>query len=281
MIDIQHLQFSYQGKSLYQDFSLHFARGKVYGLLGKNGSGKTTLLNLISGTLFGQKGDIVTLEQNPKQRNPRLLADIFYLPEQFRLPALSADDYLSLYQPFYPNFNQDDFMEYSQALEVESSSKLSKLSMGQQKKFLLAFGLACHCRLNLLDEPTNGLDIPSKQTFRKVIAASATDDKTFIISTHQVKDVETLIDQVCLIDNGNVALNRSTELLSNKLEMQVVETLTGAELFSKSMGLGRFAVVNANQRSTPTHLDLELLFNATLANQEGINQACESLQGTY
>lgn len=273
MIDIKSLEFSYKNKSLYKDFDITFKQGCIYGLLGKNASGKTTLLGLISGNLFYKHGSINTLGYNPKNRDASMLSQIFYLPEQFILPSISAKEYVKLYSPFYPNFSNSKFEEYARVFEVESVNKLTDLSMGQQKKFLLSFGLATNSKLNLLDEPSNGLDIPSKSIFRKLIASCATNEKTFIISTHQIKDIENLIYNVCMVDKGQIALNQSIETLSNTLEVSLEDRLDGSEIYYEEVGLGRFSVLKHNTNSKPNSIDLELLFNATLSKKSILNEA--------
>lgn len=279
MVKIKNLQFSYKDKILYQDFDILFDSGHVYGFLGKNGSGKTTLLGLISGGLFAKDGEIDTLGYNPKDRNADMLSQIFYLPEQIILPALSSKDYLKLYTPFYPNFSMSNFEKYAKLFEVEEVKKIGELSMGQQKKFLLSFGLASNCPLNLLDEPTNGLDIPSKTVFRKIMASCASEDKTFIISTHQVKDIENLIDHVCIVEDAQVALNASIKDINDTLEMSQQNALDGSEIYNHEIGLGQFAVIKANSTAKANSIDLELLFNATIKNKEALNQALTSIHG--
>jgi len=272
MVYIENLQFSYKNKLLYK-FNIKFDAGHIYGLLGKNASGKTTLLGLISGNLFTNKGKIKTLGYNPKSRDANMLEQIFYLPEQFILPAISSKEYIKLYSVFYPNFSHSDFERYTKEFEVENVKKLKSLSMGQQKKFLLSFGLSCNCPLNLLDEPTNGLDIPSKTVFRRLIASSATKEKTFIISTHQINDIENLIDQVSIISDRKVTLNSSIDSLSNSLVMIQKSHLDGSEIYSEDAGLGRFNVIQTSNDDGSNSINLELLFNATLTNSEALNQA--------
>jgi len=279
MVKIRNLQFSYKKKILYQDFDIAFDSEHIYGLLGKNGSGKTTLLSLISGGLFAKNGKIDTLGYNPKDRNADMLSQIFYLPEQIILPALSSKNYLKLYTSFYPNFNMSDFEKYAKLFEVEEVKNIGKLSMGQQKKFLLSFGLASNCPLNLLDEPTNGLDIPSKTIFRKMIASCASEDKTFIISTHQVKDIENLIDHVCIVEDAQVALNASIKDINDNLEMSQQNALDGSEIYSQEIGLGQFTVIKENSTAKANSIDLELLFNATIKNKKALNKALNKKHG--
>jgi len=276
MIDIQNLSFSYKGNSLYENLTVSFKRGHIYGLLGKNGSGKTTLLSLITGALFPKKGSLQTLESYPKNRDASMLSEIFYLPENFILPELSTKNYIKLYSFFYPNFRYEQFKEYCKIFEVKETKKLQSLSMGQQKKFLIAFGLACNCKLNLLDEPTNGLDIPSKSIFRRLITSCINEENTFIISTHQVKDIENIIDHVCIIEDGQLALDHSLDVINNAIYMGIEEGVDNTEIYSEPLALGQYSVVkeNINQQHSP--IDLELLFNASIANASKLDEVCSS-----
>lgn len=270
MITFDQVKFAYKGQSIYEELSLSFNGGQVLGLLGKNGSGKSTLLSLVAGLNFAQNGRVTTLGFNAKQRRAEMLSQIFLLPEQYQLPAVSGKSYVAMYSPFYPGFNQQQFLSYADTFEIELGKKLSKLSMGQQKKFLIAFGLACNCPLNLLDEPTNGLDIPSKTLFRKLISHAADESKTFVISTHQVKDIEKLIDHVCMIEKGELVLNQSVDDITKQLAMSITDELDGSELYKQEVGLGQYACVSENRNGEPGTLDLELLFNAVLDETQSI-----------
>jgi len=286
MVDITNLEFSYKNKSLYEELSINFKKGHIYGLFGKNGSGKTTLLNLISGTLFSQRGKIETLDFNPKNREFAMLNDIFYLSQESVLPEWFSNKsihkwfchkYIKLYSPFYPNFDYEKFDEYCKAFELEQNKKLKTFSIGQQKKFLIAFGLARNCSLNIFDEPTNGLDIPSKSTFRKLITSNTDKDKTFIISTHQVKDIENIIDNICIVENGKVILDYSLDTLANALEMRVQDSLYENEIYSEDLAL-EFKVLRENKTNQPSSIDLELLFNASISKANELNEICSFYQ---
>lgn len=270
MIEFNQVCFGYPTQKptqkLLTDFSVQFKAGQIIGLMGRNGAGKSSLLNLIAGLNFANQGEITTLGHRAKQRTAEMLAQIFYLPEQFELPYFTGQTYQALYRSFYPNFDQADFENNLATLDIPLNKPLNKLSMGQQKKFLLAFGLACHCPINLLDEPTNGLDIPAKSLFRKLIASAADSEKLFIISTHQVKDIEKLIDHACMIDQGQLKLDQSMEQLSQTLKMHTTDQLTGKEIYTQEMGLGQYAVMTHNTEATPSAIDLELLFNACMAD---------------
>ncbi len=272
LVTISKLGFDYRGKKLFDNLDLTIETSRRYGLFGPNGSGKTTLLNLLTGLLFRRQGEIQTLGEDPTQRSAQLLSSIFYLPEQISLPPLSVNNYLKIYAPFYPSFDRRTFNDYAKLLDVDTNKKLHTHSHGQKKKFMLAFGLACNCQLNLLDEPTNGLDIPSKAIFRQLIATATNDSNSFIISTHQVKDIENLVNEVIMLNQGKVVFNQTAERISTTLSMRRQTTPPAPEsLFILEDGLKSYSVIERNLGGEPGDIDLELLFNAVLIDAAKIN----------
>lgn len=274
VIAIESLSFGYGRKHLFSGLSLSIETERIYGLLGRNGSGKTTLLNLISGLLFARQGSVQTVGENPGKRTARLLSQIFFLPEQIYLPSISASQYLDLHKPFYPDFDREAFDRYADAMDIGAPKKLQQLSHGQQKKFMLAFGLAANCPVNLLDEPTSGLDIPSKSAFRRIVAGAVDHNKCFVISTHQVRDVEHLIDSVIVLDNGKVVFDQTLEKITDTLSMEQRRALPDEDtLYSNDDGLGSYSVVKKNTTGKPCTVDLELLFNAILHDSKQVQTA--------
>ncbi len=274
MIQIKNLNFSYKkSPSLFNDLQLELSAGNIYGLLGQNGAGKSTLLKLISGLIFPKSGDINVLNQKPKDRNPDFLRAIYLVTEEFDLPSVDAETYLKMFSRFYPRFNHEHFQSCSTEFNLPKDQKLNAMSYGQKKKFIISFGLASGCQVLIMDEPTNGLDIPSKSKFRKLLASSIDGNRTFIISTHQVRDVENLIDPIIILDGGKIVFNESHESISNKLLMTKQRQITDDEevIYSES-ALGEHHVVKTNKYEEETNLNLELLFNAVIANRTGIEQ---------
>ena len=218
MIEIKNLTFSYSRKSapVLYDFSIGINRGKVTGLLGRNGAGKSTLLYLIAGLLTPSEGEILFNGINTRDRNPETLQDIFIVPEEFELPSISLMEYAKYNAPLYPRFSFDDLTKYLEMFDMDSSINLGALSMGQKKKVYMAFALATNTSLLLMDEPTNGLDIPGKSQFRKFIAAGMNDDRNIIISTHQVRDIDQLLDHIIIINNNEVLLNHNINEITEK-----------------------------------------------------------------
>ncbi|RED94388.1 ABC transporter ATP-binding protein [Marinoscillum furvescens] len=278
MVQINDLSFAYSKQGgLFDGFSLELTAGNIYGLLGQNGAGKSTLLKMISGLLAPKSGEIRISGKHSHERDPKLLQEIFLVPEEIYVPTMTSEQYEKYYSVFYPRFDQQSFQAYLQAFEVPVDKMLTQLSLGQKKKFLLAFGLATDTHLLVLDEPTNGLDIPSKSTFRKIVANAIHEERTFIVSTHQVKDIENLIDPILIMDSGKVVFNHTYEEISEALAFQRLKHLPAAtELVYSEESFGTHFVVSRNT-GQESHPNLELLFNAVINDSAKMDRAFEKL----
>ena len=274
MLSINDLTFSYNKHvgDLFHNLSFELNAGNVYGLLGKNGSGKTTLINLMCGLLTPKSGNVTLDDENVRARLPKTMSDIFLVPEEFDLPNLSLKRYASINAPFYPNFSMDDMQRYLDIFDMggDIDVKLHSLSMGQKKKVLLAFAFATNTRVLIMDEPTNGLDIPSKSQFRKLVTTGMTDDKMMLISTHQVRDISEILDHVTILNQSKVLLNASIADVTSRLAFRPMRE-GDQPLFTQSSVMGSLVVVPADP-DEETAVDLEMLFNATLQNPDAINQ---------
>ncbi|MBQ1737270.1 MAG: ABC transporter ATP-binding protein [Muribaculaceae bacterium] len=273
MLQINNISFGYNKKrgNLFSDFSLNLEAGNVYGLLGKNGAGKSTLIYLMTGLLTPQSGEALMDGENVRKRLPKTMSDIFLVPEEFDLPRLSIKQYVSINAPFYPNFSMEDMQRYLDIFEMSDyiDVNMHSLSMGQKKKVFMAFAFATNTRVLIMDEPTNGLDIPSKSQFRKLVGTGMSDDRMMLISTHQVRDISDILDHVVIIDNSKVLLNASFADVTSKLAFRPLRA--GDEpLFVVQSPFGPLAAVRA-ESGEETAVDLEMLFNATLQNPEAIN----------
>ena len=186
MIEIKSLSFAYPRKQLlFKELNLRLQAGHIYGLLGKNGAGKSTLLKNMTGLAFPQKGGCYFNQVNVSGRPVAVLEDVYFIPEEIFVPSLTPAQFVANTAIFYPKFNKADFYHYLKVLDVDLDGVMDKLSFGQQKKAMIAFGLATNTGVLIMDEPTNGLDIPSKVQFRKLIASVLTEDRCIVISTHQ------------------------------------------------------------------------------------------------
>lgn len=264
MIQIQNINFKYAGQKdlVFSDFSISLEQNKIYGLLGKNGTGKSTLLYLICGLLRPKSGLIKTLGFDSSMRPAEMLQEIFIVPEEFDLPSMSLDAYVRLYEPFYPKFNREVLNNCLHDFELPLSLKLNELSMGQKKKVYMSFALAAGTRLLLMDEPTNGLDIPSKSQFRRVVAQNMSDDRTLIISTHQVHDVEALLDHILIISQSNILMNESVADICNKYSFEYRQPGEVDEdvLYAEPSLQGNAVIARRKEGGAETQLNLELLF---------------------
>lgn len=273
MIQLQNIQFGYtKNRNIFDDVSLTMEAGHIYGLLGKNGAGKTTLLKIMSGLRFPTSGTATILNENAIWRKSEVLQDIYFLQEEMYVPHLKIEQFEKAFSPFYPNFNHEQFNEYLREFELDKEfGFLDKLSHGQKKKTLIAFALATNTQILIMDEPTNGLDIPSKSTFRRLMASAADETRLVIISTHQVRDLHSLIDMVAILDNGRMVLNASTYEITEKLLFDVDNTKTteGAVLYTEESPRGAYQV-KENVHHIDSNLDLELLFNAAMNNKNAI-----------
>ena len=249
MIAIDHIHFSYGRRrtAVFDDFSLTLDSDCIYGLLGKNGTGKSTLLYLIAGLLLPSRGSVRYLGTETRLRRPETLSELYLLPEEFTLPKVRLAEYVKLHRPFYPRFSDELLQQCLTDFDLTPDLHLGELSMGQRKKAYISFALATNTRLLLMDEPTNGLDIPSKSQFRRVVARSMTEGRTLLISTHQVRDIDALLDHVVMLDGSRVLLNRPV----------------ADALYAQPSPGGQQVVRRADGRPE-TPLNLELLFNAML-----------------
>ncbi len=278
MVQIENLCFSYPRKpSLFKQLDMELQPGNIYGLLGKNGAGKTTLLKIIAGLVFPKSGRCTVAGLDGSKREPQFLEDICFIPEEYQLPSVKISSFVSINSPFYKRFDHEKMAWLLKEFQLKPEHKLHQLSFGQKKKFLLAFGLSTCARLLLMDEPTNGLDIPSKSQFRRVIAASLSQEQSVVISTHQVRDLESLIDPVVIIDEGKIIFQHSLEEISDALSFEMLpEIRENRQPIYCEEGLGGYAAIVSNSQGKASRLDLELLFNGVVANAKGIDQAFKS-----
>ena len=275
MIEVENLSFSYgrRKSKVLENFSMKLDKGSVYGLLGKNGTGKSTLLYLMAGLLRPQTGNVLYKGVDVKKRYPDTLQDMFLVPEEFALPNVSLKQYVKLNAPFYPNFSDELLNACLRDFDMNEDIHLGELSMGQKKKAFMCFALATNTSLLMMDEPTNGLDIPSKSQFRKVIASGMSDDKAVIISTHQVRDIDSLLDHVLIMDGSKLLLNQSVSSICEKLyfaEQGMNEPTEGA-LYVQPSVQGN-SVILPNEYGEDSKMNLEVLFNAILAERERMQQ---------
>lgn len=262
MIQIENLDFWYKKrKPVFKNLNLSLSPGHIYGLLGKNGAGKSTLLKSIAGLAFPKSGKCLVKGMNSAKRMVSVLEDMFFISEDIYAPALTPEQFARNTAGFYPNFSLTDFYANLKTLDVDPELPMSSQSYGQQKKAMIAFGLATNTSVLIMDEPTNGLDIPSKVQFRKLIASILNEDRCVIISTHQVRDLDSLIDTILILNNHQIVVNSPVEEVTNKLTFGLFDNTAGMKvLYEEETMRGKHVIIH-NTSGKYSKMDLELLFN--------------------
>ena len=271
MIDVRNIHFSYPGQKnlVFKSFNLRLEQNRIYGLLGKNGTGKSTLLYLIAGLLRPNKGYVTVDGDVAAERRAEMLSEIFLVPEEFDLPKCRLNEYVRLNRTFYPHFSDDILSSCLSEFGLPENPNLQELSMGQKKKVFMSFALATSTKYLLMDEPTNGLDIPSKSQFRKVVAQSMTEDRTLIISTHQVHDVEQLLDHILILTERNLLLDAPTTEIQRKYVFgyRTPSEMDSTVIYAEPSLQGNAVIARRQEGQPETQINLELLFSAAVQDK--------------
>ncbi|RNI29042.1 ABC transporter ATP-binding protein [Rufibacter latericius] len=269
MIHINNMSFGYRrGALMFQNLHLSLFRGHIYGLLGKNGAGKSTLLKNMIGLAYPTAGICTIDGVDTSKRSPKVLENLYFIPEEIYVPSITTAKFISNTACFYPKFNKEEFYQYLEEFDVPRDSVMDQLSFGQQKKAMIAFGLATNTNLLIMDEPTNGLDIPSKVQFRKIIASALTEERCVIISSHQVRDLESLIDTLLIVHDHEVVVNHELDKIAEKLVFATLPSTEGYEvLYAEESFQGKNAIL-PNHEGVYSRVDMELLFNAIVVGNQ-------------
>lgn len=267
MIEIKDLAFSYGKTPVLKSITTTLEEGRIYGLLGENGVGKTTLLTLLCGLKKVCSGSISTDGESPFDRTPTLLQNQFYLPDEVLPVSMKAECFAKERGAFWPNYDHSKFLEIMKEFENDPVKKMNQMSAGQLKKTYISLALACGCKYIFMDEPTNGLDIPSKTQFRSAIMKYTSDDSTIVISTHQVRDLENIIDPIIILDRQDVLLNATVEEITSKLYFDYGTQLHPESLYSEQLP-GGFIQIYPNTTGKDSKINVEALFNAVHKNKE-------------
>ena len=276
MITVKQLSFGYtRRRNIFDSLSLELPKGSIVGLLGRNGEGKTTLLKLLYGQLLRRQGELKVLDADPKHRAVSFLQQVYLLPEEFQVPPISIRSFFDISAPFYPNYDEAVAKELIDTFGLQWDMNLKKISQGQKKKALIAFALSLRVPLLLLDEPTNGLDIPSKGEFRRTVARYTTDEQTIIISTHQVRDLEQLIDRVLIMERGTIFCNATVADITERLSFRLITPeLADKALYSEPSAVGTVGILPSDgSEESESNYSMELFFNAVISERDRILQA--------
>lgn len=277
MIQLSDISFAFDKRStLFQNLNLSLQSGHTYGLFGLNGAGKTTLLNLISGMLFPAAGSCTFEGESTQKRLPSVMSNLFIVPEQFELPPVKPKEYIEIQQPFYPHFDVAEMERLMKDFIINSDKILTQHSYGQRKKFLIAFAISTNTQLLLMDEPTNGLDIPSKSQFRKVMAQAENRERCTVISTHQVRDLESIIDHITVLHSGQIIFNQPVDRISANLSFKKTEGVSPEVIYSEEIPGGFHTISRPLDNEPQLPVDLELLFNSIIQKTDAINHVFDN-----
>ncbi len=271
MIHLEQLHFGYQKKvPLFENLSLKLESGHIYGLFGVNGAGKTSLIRLIGGLLTPHRGQVLTLGYQARKRHVDMLGDLYVIPEEVFVPAVSIKKYVAIHSCFYKKFCKETLESVLADFEIDEKMQLSHLSYGQKKKFLIAFAIATNTSVLLMDEPINGLDIPSKSQFRKIMVKYMNSHRCVLVSTHQARDLSSIIDHMLIIHKGQLIFNESVAMITDKLKFELLEQKDDNVFYGEEV-FGGWACISKNQ-GQPGRIDFELLFNGIIKKGDFINQ---------
>ncbi len=271
MITIKKLGFSYGDLVVLKDISMNLEEGRIYGLLGENGVGKTTLLTLLAGLKKVEDGTLEIDGQKPFDRKPSFLSKIFYLPDEVPTLRRKAIDFAVDHGQYWTNFSVDKFMEIMKVFDTDQDQRMDQMSYGQLKKTMISFALACNTKYLFMDEPTNGLDIPSKAQFRKAVSKYTSDNSTLLISTHQARDLEAIIDPIIILDHRDVLLNASLDEIAQKLYFDYTSEADSDALYQEMVPGGNIQVL-VNKTGAESKVNIEALFNAVLLHKNEIKE---------
>jgi len=250
---------------LLQDVSLSLQPGHIYGLVGHNGAGKTTLLRLIAGLLQRFEGEVRADGMDIRQRPLAYLQNLSYVPEKPYIPPVKIYEFLDMYAPLYPHFDRKFFHTLAKAFDLNLYEALPRLSYGFLKRFYLCFSLATRANVILWDEPTNGLDITTKNLLKKQLASSLDEGQLVVLATHHIEEVEHLVDALIVVHHGEVIFSATVEQCERLFTYRVTgdEEIARRALYAEAVP-GGYQVLLPREEGEDTHIPLSFLFEASV-----------------
>lgn len=275
MIEIKDLEYRYQRKGITAlgELSATISPG-VHLLLGENGAGKTTLLKAIAGLLIPTSGSVAIDGERPATRMPSVLEKVFYLGPETDTFMRDINTMVNAHACFYPGFAEQVLYENLRTFGIDPRQRLGSMSMGNRHKAMLAYALSLNTEVLLLDEPANGLDIESKEKLLRMIAASLTPERIFIISTHTISDLVSLYDGVMILQGGTLRLAALADDILGRLAFASSYSEIQGALFSEwNAGLYRsiLPLDLAEERGIGEgNIDYRLLYSALHSPAAGL-----------
>lgn len=213
MIKIDNLTKSYDNNIVsLSEISLNIKKGSVLGLIGTNGAGKSTLLRIMSGIYKAEKGKVY-IDGEDVYENDRIKAKICYVSdEQYLIPHFTLTDMAGLYKRFYPDFSFEKFEKMCAEINLDTNRKISTFSKGMKRQGEVILSISTNSEYLFFDETFDGLDPIARDFAKRMIAESvAEEERTVILSSHNLSDIETVCDSVALIDGGKLVLHKTID----------------------------------------------------------------------
>ena len=214
ILEIKNLYKSFDEKQILKGVNFSIESGKIVGLLGKNGSGKTTIIKLINDLLTIDSGEILI---NGNKIGPESKAIVSYLPERSYLDkSKKVYQILNFFKDFYSDFDLEKAEKLLLELDLDKNSKLSKMSKGMLEKISLVLTMSRQAKLYILDEPLGGVDPATRDKILKTILSNFGENSSLLITTHLVSDVEKILDEVVIIDDGKIILTGDADEIRSR-----------------------------------------------------------------
>jgi len=219
IVEIKGLTKKYLNKTALNNINLNIEEGKVVGILGPNGSGKTTLIKILAGLLRQTSGEVLIDGKNIGVDTKSIVS---YLPDRnFLYKWMKIEDAMNLYKDFYYDFDEKKFNDILSFMKLEKNMKIDSLSKGMHEKLNLSLILARNAKLYILDEPIAGVDSVARDQILDAIINNYNEKSSMLITTHLVRDMESMLDEVVFLKEGNIILTGNAEALREERGMQI------------------------------------------------------------
>lgn len=211
LVKIEQLSYRKGRKQIFNRLNFSVSSGKIIALIGENGSGKTTIMRLLSGLALNWKGQILIDNCVVGTKTKSFVA---YLEDQNNFQSnVQIEEVISFYARFYSDFDKRRAYELLRFMNLSESEKIGNLSKGNTEKFALSMTLARKAKLYLLDEPLSGVDLLSREKIIQSLLQWFDEESTIIITTHQLREIENIIDEVMFLRDGQIILHESLETI--------------------------------------------------------------------
>jgi ABC-2 type transport system ATP-binding protein len=249
-IEIKNVSKKFNKTDALKNVSLTIESNKIYGLMGRNGAGKTTLFNIITNKLFSSSGEVL-VDGERAVENDNAQSKIFCTAERNTYPFnMKVKEGIKWTMEFYPNFNMKYAYELADKFNLNVDKKIKDLSTGYKSIFTLILGLASGASIILFDEPVLGMDANNRDLFyRELIANYSEEPKTIVVSTHLIDEISDILEEIIIINNGEIILAQSVEKVL-QLGYSVSGDCTNVEKYTKSKNILREETIGRLKKVT-------------------------------